>query len=245
MKTAQQDYKSRLIFNSNEIDIQNTPSIDSHLHTNWTDGKASVKEVYSQAVRENLHTILFSEHSRKTSTDWFHKFVDEVRSLPIDPCRAFVGTEVKVENRSGEIDTNDEISGQCDFIMASVHRLIDDNNKTIQFEDTNPDIAVELEYQLTWEVLANPKVDILGHMFGMSYKRFNRVPPEHMIKSLIQRASEYNVAVEVNSHYHPSAIQMIQWCKELDAKITFGSNAHSLEQVGLINRQIKKELLSA
>lgn len=236
---------SDLIFESRDIDLGDLPRIDCHLHTNWTDGAASVEEVYHKAIEQKLKTILYSEHSRKSSTDWFGSFAEEVKLLPDSPCKAYVGTEVKVETRDGDIDTCSEISGQCDFIMASVHRFIDENNNTIQFADTNPDMATVLEYTLTWEVLANPQVDILGHMFGMSYKRFNRIPSDLQIKQLIQRAAEFGVAVEVNSYYHPNLLQMVRWCQEFGARVTFGSNAHKLDEVGSIMRNLDREISNA
>jgi putative hydrolase len=234
-----------LIFNARDLDLNNLPKTDCHLHTSWTDGEASVRDVYSAAVACGLKNILFSEHSRKTSADWFKKFADQVRDLPTKPCRAYVGTEVKVENRSGDIDTSPSISGQCDFIMASVHRFIDSNNITIQFAETDPNQAVNLEYELTWAVLSNPQVNILGHMFGMSYRRFGKTPPDNMIRQLISRAALFNVAVEVNSYYHPNALQMVRWCQEFNTKIAFGSNAHKLTEVGAIMRQLDKELADA
>lgn len=234
-----------IIFEAKHLDLKNFPKTDCHLHTSWTDGEGSVAEVYAAAVKCGLKNILFSEHSRKTSTDWFAKFADQVRGLPISPCRAYVGTEVKVENRSGDIDTSSMISDQCDFIMASVHRLIDSNNITIQFADTDPSKAVDLEYELTWAVLSNPQVDILGHMFGMSYRRFGKIPPDNMIRELISRAASFNVAVEVNSYYHPNALQMVRWCQELNAKVAFGSNAHKLTEVGAVMRQLDRELADA
>jgi putative hydrolase len=234
-----------LIFRARDLDISRLPKIDCHLHTSWTDGEASVAEVYSAAVASGLETILFSEHSRKTSTNWFKGFADEVRALPKSPCRAYVGTEVKVETRAGDIDTNASISDRCDFIMASVHRIIDVNDKVIEFADTDPEQAIELEYMLTLAVLKNPNVDILGHMFGMSYRRFRKSPADKMIRELIATAADYGVAVEVNSYYHPNALQMVHWCQEFDAKITFGSNAHKLNEVGAIMRQLARELADA
>lgn len=241
-KTGQCD---GLIFEARELNLFDLPRTDCHLHTSWTDGAASVSEVYSTAVENNLVSVLYSEHSRKTSTDWFYKFADEVRALPTSPCKAYVGTEVKVETRDGDIDTTPEISDRCDFIMASVHRFIATNGTTMQFAETDPKQAVDLEFALTWAVLPNPQIDILGHMFGMSYKRFGQVPPDEKIKELIVRASECGVAVEVNSHYHPNALQMVRWCQEFGAKISFGSNAHTLREVGAIVRQLKKEIANA
>ena len=233
---------SGLIFDSSDIEINNLPRVDCHLHTSWTDGESSVRDVYSAAVNNNLSTILFSEHSRKSSTDWFQKFAKEVRELPSTPCKAYVGTEVKVETHEGDIDTNLEIMNYCDFIMASVHRFVDVEGKTIQFSDTDPSQSIDLEYQLTWAALSNPSVDILGHMFGMSYKRFGQTPSDEIIKELISRAASFGVAIEVNSYYHPNPLKMLQWCQEYGARVSFGSNAHSLEKVGEIVRMLQKEI---
>jgi len=234
-----------LIFEARSLDFASLPKVDCHIHTSWTDGFNTVKEIYHAAQQAELTAILFSEHSRKTSADWFKKFAEEVRALPTSACRAYVGTEVKVETQAGDIDTIPAIIDQCDFITASVHRFIDANDNTINFADIDPEKAVEIEYALTWSVLQNPQVDILGHMFGMSYKRFNQAPSEEIIRELIARAAKFGVAVEVNSHYHPDALKMLRWCQELDAKIAFGSDAHAIEDVGGITRQLSRELAIA
>lgn len=225
-----------LIFQARELDLANLPRTDAHLHTLWTDGAASVEEMHKAAVKSGLTAVLFSEHSRKTSADWFPKFAAEVRALPASPCKAFVGTEVKVESRDGEIDTVPAISDLCDFVMASVHRFIDANGVTMQFAETDPNKAVDLEFELTWAALPNPRIDILAHMFGMSYRRFKVTPPDDKICALISRAAEFGVAVEINPYYHPNPRKMIQWCRDANARISFGSNAHTLESVGTITR---------
>jgi len=234
-----------LIFEARSLDLANLPKVDCHLHTSWTDGAHTVEQIYQAALKSGLTHILYSEHSRKTSTDWFHKFAAEVRALTASTCRAYVGTEVKVETRAGDIDTIPAISDDCDFIIASVHRFIDANDATIDFADTDPAQAVDIEYALTWAVLQNPQVDILGHMLGMSYRRFGQTPSEEIIRELITRAAKFGVAVEVNSHYHPNALKMLKWCQEFDARITFGSNAHLLKDVGAITRQLARELADA
>ena len=82
-------------------------------------------------------------------------------------------------------------------------------------------------------------------MFGMSYKRFSQTPSDEMIIELISRAASFGVAIEVNSYYHPSPLKMVQWCQEYGARVSFGSNAHSLQKVGEIVRMLQKEIDSA
>jgi putative hydrolase len=222
----------RVIFPARELDLGNLPRIDAHLHTAWTDGQGRVGEVYAAAVGARLEAIVYSEHSRKTSVDWFPTFAAEVRGLPQAPCRAYVGTECKVESRSGAVDTAPDISNLCDFVTASVHRFPDAQGQALRFDEVAPGEAVELEYQLTWAVLENPVVDILGHMFGMSYRRFKVDPPDEKFQALIERAARFGVAVEINTRYHAKCSKMIQWCRDYDAFITFGSDAHTLKDIG-------------
>ena len=150
---------SNLIFNAQDLDLEDLPLIDCHLHTSWTDGGATVTEVYNAAVGNNLNAILFSEHSRKTSTDWFKQFADEVRGLPDSPCKPFVGTEVKVETPCGQIDTCSEISQNCDLIMASVHRFIDDNGNKKKYyrKFTAKNLTMEEKYNLAINKLEEVK----------------------------------------------------------------------------------------
>ena len=237
--------KPGIIFNANSLIFSSLPRTDSHLHTCWTDGDGTCLEVYQTACEMKLDTILFSEHSRKTSIDWFSDFAAEVRALPKNPCCAFVGTEVKVETRQGDIDTNAEIQTNCDFIMASVHRLISPGGEVMPFDTVDPREAVQVEFDLSMAALDNPAVDILGHMFGMSLRRFNQRVPDDKIQALIKKASCENVAVEINSHYHTYPLQMIDWCREFDALISFGSNAHKLEEVGQITRDLDRAIKDA
>lgn len=240
-EVRRRDRKPGLIFSARELDLQNLPRIDCHLHTSWTDGKFTVGEMYESALANNLSTVLYSEHCRKTSVDWFPRFAEEVRELPTSPCTAYVGAECKIESIDGSIDIGPAISDLCDFVMASVHRFVDDNGASIPFDVTPPDQAMELEFRLSWAALANPLVDILGHVFGMSYRRFKAQPSDDQIRALISRAAEFGVAVEINSHYHPDRRKMLTWCQELGAPVTFGSNAHTLDAVGAILRGLSHD----
>jgi putative hydrolase len=230
-----------LLFRARELDDAHLPRVDSHLHTAWTDGESAVADVYAAAVTNRLSAILFSEHSRKTSADWFPRFAAEVRSAPSSPCRAFVGTECKIETLTGEVDSVPAITDLCDFVTASVHRFTDAAGQSIPFADVDPAHAVDIEFEFTWAALANPVVDIIGHMFGMSHKRFAVTPPDDRFRSLIARAAEFGVAVEVNYRYHQDPWQMIEWCREYDALITFGSDAHRLPDVGAMARLLCDE----
>jgi putative hydrolase len=212
----------------------NVPGVDFHLHTTWTDGENSAVEMHNQAIARGLSSILFSEHARKSSGDWFPEFAREVRSLPRSACTALVGVETKVESFAGSLDCTPNILAQADVVMASVHRFPGEQGVVRGFGDVKPEEAVDLEFRLAMAVLENPDVDILGHPFGMCYRRYHVRPPDEKMRALIARAASTGVAFEVNAHYHPHPWQLIEWCLEAGARLSLGSNAHRTADIGRI-----------
>lgn len=242
VESSSQQAAEALIFRARDLDPRAYPRVDAHLHTSWTDGKQTVVEAYQAAITAGLTAMLFSEHSRKTSTDWFATFVAEVRALPQIACQAFVGTEVKIETVEGGIDTCVEIAALCDLVIASVHRFPTADGGSVPFAQVEPTEAVAREFELSWAAMANPAVDILGHMFGMCHRRYRVAPPEEKVRALIRRAAETGTAVEINARYHENPLQMISWCREFDALVSFGSDAHDSASVGSLSRQLGAEV---
>jgi putative hydrolase len=212
---------------------------DFHMHTNWTDGENSSLEMYQEAVRCGLKTILFSEHARKSS-DWFGKFAKEIRALPQLGCVAHVGVEVKALDFEGNIDCSDQIVEECDLVMGSVHRFPGEEGivKGARSE-LAPKEIVDTEFRLASAMLDNPTVDILGHAFGMCYRRFGIAPPRERFIALIEKAARTRVAFEVNAHYHPDPWFLIRACRDAGATISLGSNAHVRGEVGRILRVLR------
>ena len=109
-------FKKKNFFKKIFIDFKKSkkiPKIDMHVHTNWTDGKHTVKQMVKAANKKNLHTILFSEHSRASSKGWFSKFSKEVKKnrsyKQSGSCNALIGTEVKIKDFDGTLDLNQNI----------------------------------------------------------------------------------------------------------------------------------------
>lgn len=240
--TIHQLDKPGVIYQSSKISESCFPVVDCHVHTNWTDGEGSVQDVYLSAVNAGLSTVLYSEHSRKSSVDWFHRFAKQVRSLPTDYLNSYVGTEVKVDSMQSTIDSCPEIISLCDFIMVSVHRFVDDNNISLPFNEIPKEFALDLEFKLSLSAIKNRDVHILGHPFGMSIRRFKQTPPDSMFFDLITYASKHDVAIEINSYYHDNPRKILHMCQQCDAFVSFGSNAHKLSEIGTISRLMNQSI---
>lgn len=216
------------------------PPIDFHLHTSWTDGIHSVKEMYDCAVDNGLEGVLFSEHIRRTSIEWFYLFATEVRLLQENGCKAFLGMETKIIDFEGNLDCTREMITKCDIVIASVHRFPEEKDNKSRIEmAVNKEEMIDMEFRLASLIIENENVDILGHPFGMCLKRFNITPDEERVRLLIEKAAQRKVAFEINAHYHTDPWRLIRWCKEAGAAFSLGSDAHRCTDVGRIVRVLK------
>jgi putative hydrolase len=221
------------------------PRADFHLHTTWTDGANSVQDMYARAEELNLETVLFSEHGRKTSVDWFGAFAEEVRALDVGNCTPLVGLETKVADFDGSLDTTEAITRECDLVMASVHRFPNEIHPRGNPDNLSDEEVIETEFRLACAAASNPLVDILGHPFGMCIRRFKVIPPDSRFLALIEVAAKHQVAFEINPHYHDDLWQLIGWCQTLGAPISLGSNAHDTLTVGLVLDRLEAEVVGA
>ncbi len=245
MKKNTIKFNKSLFFDSilEQIIMGKIPNIDLHLHTKWTDGVDTVKQMHKEAISKGCSHILFSEHSRKTSGVWFSKFADEVTSLNHNKCLGLVGTEVKVLDLNGNIDLNDNILKKTNLIMVSVHRFPGEedgifssiNKNTLKYKNK----AIKIEHDLMESALINENTDILGHPFGMSIKRFKRIPKKSDFESIIKKCKMANKAFEINSHYHSNCKWLLKTCIKHNVRISLGSNAHNRNDVGKIYKLIK------
>jgi putative hydrolase len=231
------------IFESNNFKYGKVPFIDCHLHTNWTDGKHSIQEMYNRAVSCGLEIILFSEHARESSEDWFLRFSEEIRNLPNLPCRALLGVEAKIKDFEGNLDISTATAEVCDLVMGSVHRFPGENGIVKGFGETDPNSVIEIEYKLSLGALENPMLDILGHPFGMSINRFHRTPSDTLFNELIKKAKECNKIFEINSRYHHNISDLIEMCCKENTMISLGSNAHDIDTVGQIIKLLQNSNL--
>lgn len=234
--------KDKLLFFANILEKckkKQNVKIDMHMHTNWTDGKNTVKEMYRKSCKKKLSHILFSEHSRRKSGEWFSKFAKEVKNLKKKECTAYVGTEVKILNYNGDLDLSNKISKSCDFIMASVHRFPGEKGDMIMSrKNFKKSEAIQIEYKLMCSAINNPKTDILGHPFGMSIKRFGARPSKKLFLNIMRKCKNKKVAFEINNAYHYNKNWLLKKCIHENVYFSLGSNAHKVSEVGNVVKKL-------
>ena len=234
-------FKKKLFFLNIYKNFKKTkkiPKIDLHVHTKYTDGKNTVQEMADAACKKKIDTILFSEHSRKTSGKWFNSFaldIEKAKKKINNKCQLLIGTEVKVLNYKGALDINPKIKRKCDLIMASVHRFPGEKGKIMHSTNNiKKKEAIEIEYELLIAAIKNSEADIIGHPFGMAIKRFNTYPKWSLFKEIIKSCKKREKVFEINFHYHKNYHQILNECINRGTLFSLGSNAHKKSELGKI-----------
>lgn len=197
---------------------------DLHMHSTWSDGKASIEEMALACEGRGYRYLAMSDHSpalamvggitpERAVDQW-----EEIARIQdgLDGIRIFKGLEVDIL-RDGSLDMSDEVLETLDLVVVSVHSLMD------------MDRVVMTDRVIT--AIQHPQVDILGHPTGRLLAR--REPFQIEVEEVLQAARDLDVAVEINAN--PNRLDLndvhAHRAKELGVKICINTDAHSVQQL--------------
>jgi DNA polymerase (family X) len=191
-----------------------------HVHSTWSDGKASLEDMIAEAQRLGWEYVGISDHSQ---TAVYAQGLNEERvkqqRAEIEILRKkfkisiFWGTECDILS-DGRLDYDDEVLSDYDFVIASVHSAFN--------------LDKEAMTRRMVRALKNPYVTFLGHMSGR--RLLKRDAYDFDVKEVTRAAVGEGVVIEVNGS--PQRLDM-DWRYHQDAKAagaTFSINpdAHSI-----------------
>lgn len=205
---------------------------DFQMHTNQTDGSASPEEMMAVAAKRGLKAIAFTEHVREDSV-WFDGFKHRIDSLKGGSPQVLLGIEAKVKDFSGSLDASPRMIEQSDLVLGVVHRYADGEGGFLSLDQMGrlgKDKASDTEFELTMALLNNRNVDVLGHPFAVFAKLYRLFPVTHM-REVIEEANRMDVAVEINTK-HDLGDGLFDLLRELNPKVSIGSDAHAPEEIG-------------
>jgi DNA polymerase (family X) len=101
---------------------------DLHVHTTWSDGKASVLEMAKAAVERGYEYIAICDHTRSVrvvpglDADDLRRQAAEIAAVneQVAPLRVLRGTECDIL-ADGSLDLPDDVLGELDWVQASIH----------------------------------------------------------------------------------------------------------------------------
>ncbi len=215
-----------------------TSRMDMHMHTTWTDGKASMREMLDRAESNGLTSVAVTDHIRQVS-DYYTDYLEE-----LETCRGaysfalFSGFEAKINSIEGTIDIPTQASNTADIIIASVHRIPLDG--TLGYpKDISSDRLALLEKQLCLTAIDNQgkedattsRINVIGHCGGMSISTYGTFPNEYF-EDVIKACKKNDVAFEFNYKYHYRFEDEIKaLLLQYDPFVSVGSDAHEIEKI--------------
>jgi DNA polymerase (family 10) len=197
---------------------------DLHMHTTWSDGKASIAEMAESAAELGYSYIAITDHSPSSviasglSVKRMAQKQEELETIDkkMRNIKILMGTEVDIKP-DGTLDYPDEVLKGLDVVIASVHSGFKMDGETMT--------------ERIVRAIENPYVHALGHPTGRLIGE--RDPYDVDIDRVIEAALEHGKAIEVNGSYPRLDLKDLHVRKAVDAgvKIIVSTDAHRPEQL--------------
>ena len=202
---------------------------DLHMHTTWSDGRASVRAMAEAARDCGYAYIAICDHTpsvgavRGLSADDLRRQADEIAqaSEHVAPMQVLRGVECDIR-RDGSLDLPDDVLDELDWVQLSLHA-------------GQRAKAAEITARVT-EAMRHPAVCCLSHPKG---RIINFRPPNALdLERVIEVALETGVALEINGL--PDRLDLsgehARLAVEAGVPLVVSTDAHSI--AGLDNMEL-------
>lgn len=205
---------------------------DLHMHTTWSDGAHSLKEMIEACVEIGYSHIAITDHSHYLrianglSADRLREQKAEIRKIQQSYSNIHIlsGTEMDILP-DGSLDFDDELLEELDFVIASIHS---------SFSQSQDKIMKRL-----FTAMNNPHVDMIAHPTGRIIGGRKGYDPD--VPQLIKWAAEYGKILELNANPHrlDLATEYLVQAQELNVPISINTDAHSIDQLRFMGLGVK------
>jgi putative hydrolase len=199
---------------------------DCHCHSDWSDGSSPIAEMAAAAIGLGHEYLVLTDHSPRLtvanglSAERLRAQLDEVAELnrTLAPFRILTGIEVDILD-DGALDQEPELLDRLDLVVASVHSKL----RMPRMEMTARLVAA----------VANPLVDVLGHVTGRKVQGQHRPESEFDPDLVFAACAAYDVAVEVNSRpdRQDPPKRLLRLAVEAGCRFAVDSDAHAPGQL--------------
>jgi putative hydrolase len=200
---------------------------DCHVHSDWSDGGSPIREM-AEAARDLGHRyMVLTDHSPRLTVAngltaaRLEQQLDEVARLNAElaPFRILTGIEVDILS-DGSLDQTPELLSRLDLVVGSVHSELRMEEKPMT--------------KRLVTALADPHLDVLGHMTGRMVMGKRRRPPSDFDAEIVFAAAlRFDKAIEVNSR--PERLdppkRMLRLAVEAGCRVAIDSDAHAPGQL--------------
>lgn len=199
---------------------------DLHMHTTWSDGTRTVREMALAALERGYEYICISDHSQSLgvanglSAERLLQQRQEIDAVNAElrPFRVLQGAEMEVRG-DGALDLPDEVLRSLDLVTASVHSGLRRGRESVTARALS--------------ALNHPLVDVLAHPSGRLVG--GRPGGDFDMDALYAAAAQMGTALEINGDLARLDLRDTHARAAVAAgcTLTICSDAHSTE--GLVN----------
>lgn len=200
---------------------------DGHVHSDWSDGGSSISEM-AESARDMGHAfIALTDHSPSLkvanglSAERLSDQLREVASLneELAPFRILTGIEVDIL-ADGSLDQDVDLLSRLDVVVGSVH--------------SDLRMASGLMTRRLVTALADPQLDVLGHLTGRMVSGQRKRPESSFDAEIVfAAAARFDKAIEVNAR--PERLdppkRLLRLAVEAGCRVAINSDAHAPGQL--------------
>ncbi len=200
---------------------------DLHVHTDWSDGAATLSEMASAAKRLGYAYLAISDHTQSLGVangldaTRLRQQRAEIEKLNrgFSRFRLLQGVEVEIR-ADGSLDFPDDVLGEVEVVIASVHMALRQDEETITARVVR--------------AMRNPHVDVIGHPSGrlLGEREASRID----LDRILHEAADTGTLLEVNST--PNRLDLddvhIRQAIQLGIPLCINSDAHSSDTLGMV-----------
>jgi DNA polymerase (family 10) len=207
-----------------ESDIRGT----FHNHTTASDGRSTLKEMIESAEKRGWEYLGITDHSKSSfqanglSEELLFKQIEEIKKIngsKTYKIRVFSGTECDILS-DGKLDFSDSVLKKLDFVIASVHSALTQDEKTMT--------------KRIIRAIEHPCVTMLGHITGrLLLKREGyKVDIEKVIDACIAN----HKIIEINGNPQRMELDWRFWraAKEKGLLCCINTDAHAVSNHAFI-----------
>ena len=215
---------------------------DYHTHTKYSHGKGTIEENVLEAISKGIKTIGISDHGYKhlaygIKLNDIYKMREEIDKLneKYSNIKILLGMECNILDSYGNIDINDKIIENCDYIMAGYHFASTPTSLRSMLNHCNNymaknEKAKEYNTNSIINAMKNNDIFIITHPGDKG---------DVYIEEIAKVAKDTDTRLEINSsHGFLNKNQLIK-IKSIGNKFIIGSDAHIPQNVGNFDLAMK------
>ncbi len=215
---------------------------DLHLHSNYSDGENSLREMIETGINLGIEELGFTDHVWKSS-DWTDQYIEELEALKEEytsKIKIFTGVEAKLIDLNGELDIDCNLYDKDIRIVAAIHRIPKGNREYIRQSEIENSLELSKRYWFKGfkSLVLNDKIDCIAHPFSLFEAMGISNKDDLWWQEISTIIDSMPFKIEYNVKYNNELVPYWIWEKYAE-KIVLGSDSHSV--VDLRNRY--KELL--